>query len=79
MTGSTSNNPKNGFDTQFEQDLKQLEKTINFVATLLATGKEHTTDATNLEKLNQLLASTKEVEKDLKNLVNRFNKLNVTL
>ena len=76
MTEPTSNNPKNGFDTQFEQDLKQVEKTINFVVTLLATGKEHTTDPNNLEKLDQILANTKEVEKDLKTLVNRLKKLN---
>jgi len=76
MTEPTSNNPKKGFDTQFEQDLKQLEKTINFVVPLLATGKEHTTDPTNREKIDRLLANTKEVEEDLKNLVNRFKKLN---
>ena len=74
MTGSTSNNPKNGFDTQFDQDLKQLEKIINFVATLLATSKEHTTDPNNLKKLDQLFTNTKEVEENFKNLVSRFKK-----
>lgn len=74
MTEPTPKNANNGFNNEFEQQIKQLEKIINSIAAFAETGNENATDLSTLEKINWILATTKEAQEDLNNLIDRFNK-----